>query len=300
MSTIPSLPASIPCLEPHGANWAIFMTRFRDAMKVTRRWAYFTGHNPRPMPQDPSNPTEGELDAAEKWEYEDCVASFLLFQCLSDAAVMCLSSCSTAQEQWEKLTQEHQAKSAYARADLHQTFLEMRCAKGEGVREFLASLHYKREELAAAGVHVTEKEHERTILRGIPSELATFASHLLSSAQLVHGTSTVSLDDLVHLICEEADRLKSQRVGSQPSQGGKGKPETEVFIATEPGERRRRPGKCHKCGEEGHWARECCTPKREGIATVPAAEAPLGATPPPEIQYAEDIHTVLDITEEFW
>ena len=224
MPTIERLPTTIPYLEPNGANWAIFAMRFRDAMKVMRRWMYFTGEKPCPKPKDPGNPTEREVDVATKWEYEDSVASFLLFQRLPDTAVMRLSSCSTAQEQWEMLTQEHQAKSAYAQADLHQSFLEMHCAKGEDVRDFLASLCYKREELAATGVHVTEKEHERTILHGIPSELATFASHLLSSALIVHGTSTVDLDTLISMICEEADHLKSQRMGRQPGQEEKTRP----------------------------------------------------------------------------
>ena len=302
MSTIGTLPTSIPYLEPNGANWAIFMMRFRDAMKVARRWVYFTGQKPCPKPQDPNHPTEGEVNAAEKWEYEDSVASFLLFQRLSDSTVMRLSKCCSAHEQWEMVAREYQAKSAHAQANLHQAFLEMRCWKGEDVREFLASLCYRKEELAAAGVHVTEKEYEHTILRGIPSELATFASHLLSSALLAHGTSTVNLDALISQVCEEADRLKTRHTSSQPHQG-KNKPETAVFVATEHGEKTQCTGKCHKCSEEGHWARECCTPKRKGNATAPVAQASLGATPPPEAQHVVgETHTVLDVdvAGEFW
>lgn len=40
-TTIEQLPANIPQLEPNGVNWAIFMMRFKDAMRVTRRWNYF-------------------------------------------------------------------------------------------------------------------------------------------------------------------------------------------------------------------------------------------------------------------
>ena len=67
---IPTLPASIPYLKPHGANWAIFAKRFQYAMKATRRWPYFTGGQPCPKPKDAGKPTASEIDAAEEWEYE--------------------------------------------------------------------------------------------------------------------------------------------------------------------------------------------------------------------------------------
>ena len=133
-------------------------------MKVTQWWGYFTGLKPCPKIQDPAAPTDNELNAIEQWEHNDSVACYLLSQCLPNTTIMCLSSCPTAKEQWDAMTQEFQAKSAYAKADLHQSFLEMCCAKGGDVREFLANLCYKKEELVAAGVHIIDKEYECTIL----------------------------------------------------------------------------------------------------------------------------------------
>jgi hypothetical protein len=49
-------------------------------------------------------------------------------------------------------------------ANLHQSFLEMHCVKGEDVWEFLGNLCYKQEELAASGIDITDKEYEYTIL----------------------------------------------------------------------------------------------------------------------------------------
>src|SRR5712671_5738667 len=140
--------------------------------------------------------------------------------------------------------------------------MEMRCAKGEDVRQFLASLCYRREELVTAGVKVTEKEYERTILCGIPSELATFASQLLSSALIIGPATSIDPDALHNQICEEADCLKSRRACGQPDQGAK-RETTEAFEATESDGRRQRRGKCQKCGEEGHWAR-VLHPKERG------------------------------------
>jgi hypothetical protein len=104
---------------------------------------------------------------------------------------------------------DYQAKSAYMQANLQQAFLEMHCAKGADMREFLTSLCYKHKELAAAEVQVTDEEYKRTILRGIPTELGTFVSQLLSVAALISKSALVDLDALVSHLCKEMDRLKS-------------------------------------------------------------------------------------------
>ena len=155
--------------------------------------------------------------------------SYLLLQRLPDITEMRLAHCTTTQERWTLVTKEYQAKSAYAQADLHQAFLDMRCSKGGDMQEFLANLCYKCEELAAAGVSVTEKEYEHTILRGIPNELVTFASHLLSSAQIIRSSAAVDLDALVNQICKEANRLKSRR--TKRGQGGKKDSTTDEALA---------------------------------------------------------------------
>ena len=50
-------------------------------------------------------------------------------------------------------------QSVYTQNDLKQVFFDMHCAKGVDVHVFLTSLHYKREELAAMGVLITQKEY---------------------------------------------------------------------------------------------------------------------------------------------
>ena len=194
---------------------------------------------------------------------------------------MRLNSCLLTEDCWKAVTKEYQAKSAYAQADLHQAFLDMRCMKGGDIREFLANLGYKREELAAASVDITDKEYERTILRGIPNELATFASQLLSSALIVHNAASVNINALVNQINKEADWLKTRRACGQSSHGGKKETTTdEALAATGSNDSRKkcRKGKCHNCDKLGHWAKECRSAKKDKEESVGTSSTPASTT----------------------
>ena len=143
--------------------------------------------------------------------------------------------------------------------------------KGADVRTFPTGLTYKREELAVAGITVSAKDYERTVLRGIPEELAKFAAHLLSSARLVHKVESIDTDMLISHICEEADRMKNRHTQDQQNRGG-GKKDSqmdEALAATssEGEKKKRHKGKCHNCGKTGHWACKChCQKKEEGMS----------------------------------
>ena len=227
-------------------------------MQATRRWGYFDGSKSHPVPKDKDNPTDAEVEAREKWDYEDLITCYLPSQRLPDTTAIRVSGCNTVKERWEKVSEEFSAKSVYAQNDLEHAFLQMRCPRGGDIWEFLTNLTYKRKELAAAGVTISTKDYERTVLRGIPEDLAKFAAHLLSSAHLIHGTTSIDTDTLISHICEEAERMKNRRTWDQLNQGGKKEGQTDEALAATGSDggkkKQRRKGKCHNCGKQdiGH------------------------------------------------
>jgi hypothetical protein len=261
-----------------------------------RRWSYFDGSKPCPVPKIKDKPTDAETDAIEKWEYEDQVARYLLSQRLPDTTAMRVSHYRTVKERWEKVTEEFIAKGVYAKNDLEHAFLLMRCPKGGDIRTFLTSLTYKREELAAAGVTISDKDYERTILRGIPEELAKYAAHLLGSARLNDPNAVVNTNTLIGHICEEAEWMKNHRTGSQLSQGGKKEGQSDEALAatgSEGGNKKCHKGKCHNCGKPGHWACECRSAKKEqGASGQAASSSPLGTSGKPETKLVGSANAV--------
>ena len=278
----PSL-TNIPRLEQDGSNWAIFQTRFQMAMIASNYWECFEGSRARPIAKDPTAATKEEEGTIAAWEKDDNIARYLLSQRLPDSAVLSFSSCSSVQICWKLVTEEYRAKSAFAKSDLEQVFLEMRCPKGGDVRTFLTSLRSKREELSAVGVAVSDWDYQKTVLKGVPDDLATFAAQLLSSRRFNNLPDT-DTDTLINHICEEADRGKHRPGGSAHGKragGGKKEGADEALAATGSEDRKgRKKGKCHNCGKPGHWARECRSAKKDPSAT----ETSQAFTPKPKAE----------------
>ena len=287
--SIEQLPANIPCLEPNSVNWAIFSMRFQEAMQATCCWGYFDGSKSRPMPKDKDNLTDAEVEAREKWDYKDLITCYLLSQRLPDTTAICVSGCNTVKEHWEEVSEEFSAKSVYAQNDLEHAFLQMRCPRGGDIWAFLTNLMYKHKELAAAGITISTKDYECTILRGIPEDLAKFTAHLLSSACLIYGTTSIDTNTLISHICKEAERMKNRRMQDQLNQGGKKEGQTDEALAatgSDGGKKKQHcKGKCHNCGKPGHWAHKCHSPKKEEGASGQAASlSSLGTASKPEMK----------------
>ena len=77
----------------------------------------------------------------------------------------------------------------------------------------MTALRCKRKVLVAAGVRITQREYQRTILKSLPDELAKFAAQLLVSAQ--HSGFILDTNMLINSVIEESECLKNQHACSQ-------------------------------------------------------------------------------------
>jgi len=145
-----SFPSSILKLDATGLNWAIFSVRFQDAVKVKGFWGHFDGSEPHPIalpapavvvipPEGaatmPAAPEDPDLAAQQlQWDKNERLAESLLMQKISDSTLMHVHSKKTIKEQWEAIVVEYTSKGAYVQTDLHQKFMEIKCADKGSIR----------------------------------------------------------------------------------------------------------------------------------------------------------------------
>ena len=234
-------------------------------------WDFFDGSDTCPIPVNSNNITEAEKLDGKQWDRKDIIAQCLLSERLPIETAMDIDVFSTAEVQWSAVNALFTVKSMYMKADLHQAFLNMCCPKGGNVWEYLTSLKIKCYKLKAAEVSITDTEYQHTILKGVPDALANYATQTLLMLQLAvkYTGMPVDMSDVIDLVCEEANHMKTCCMLNDPAQGqSKGKnwsaaqapDEALATASTDKGSNGRcYKGNCHHCGKPGHWAHKCHT-----------------------------------------
>jgi hypothetical protein len=202
---------------------------------------------------------------------DECSARSLLTQKLPDSALMRIQNKASVKERWDAITTEFTQKGAFAQTELRARFLDMKCPEKSNVREFLDSLHVKREELATVGVEIDTKDYLSTIISPLPISLSNFASNQLATAKLYHSTKTIDPNVLISLISEEYERQKVQRLcrsnGKSPKEDNHDK---AMYASSSRGRKaggmnHKFPrGTCWGCGDKGHFRDKCPKKLKDG------------------------------------
>ena len=288
-----TLPSSVPKLDSTGSNWTVFLFRFQDAVDAKGFWGHFDGSSPKPELSDDA--TEAQLAAKTQWEKDERSSKSLLTQKLPDSTMVLIHSKTTVKERWEAVVQEYTLKSEYAKTGLRAKFLGMRCTDKGGVREFLEGLRLKKEELSQAGVDIDEKDYFSVIISSLPAAMSNFASSQLAAARF-SGMKTITSNDLISILLEEADRQKAQF--AQRKGSGKGKEEDEALAVGESSKGKKGKGKgkkdveCWGCGKKGHFRNRCPEPKedkkpKQGAANAAVSDDEEGAWAAEEVAEAD-------------
>ena len=247
-----------------------------DAVEAKGFWNHFDGSSTAPVLS--ATATAAEIEAKNQWDKDERSAKTLLTQKLPDSTVLETHSLKTVRERWEAVVKEYMIKGAFAQTEMRAKFLTSRCPEKGNPKEFLKGLRLKKEELAQAGIKISEEDYLLTIISSLPDSLSTFASIQMSwSSQ--NGSQQMDASTLMNTLIQEAKR-QNQRNQRRKQTAGKGKEDEKnealAVSAEKPRGRKDAAGKvlCWNCDEEGHLKNKCPKPKRSRDDTKTTADKP--------------------------
>jgi hypothetical protein len=182
-----------------------------------------------------------------------------LDQCLHEKTALDIEVCAITKDQWDMIKQKFMAKSKYAKADLYQLFLDMKCPKGGNIHKFLNNLSTKHYELKAISITITDINYQCIILHSMPAYISAYVSNTLTTLTIISKVTgkPVDMEKLLSNISDEANRMKAQC----PSAYSRGKKEDHtdeaLAITSSAGtsgysKRKHCKGTCNHCSIEGH------------------------------------------------
>ncbi|THH06846.1 hypothetical protein EW145_g3795 [Phellinidium pouzarii] len=231
--------------------------------------------------QDPNNATQVAQAAAaaaaandpaliqsqQEWDNHEAMAQYLLSQCIPDTVLVQVQRFQLVTHRWAAIEWEFTNKSIYTQTSLCTDFLAMKCLKGADVHEFLS-----------------------TIINSVPAELSKFASAQIMASELnarnmalfsgvaltsqqIRTIRSINPDILIHVISDEANRLKQEHASRQnvhanlnlnPNTKASHFNDRDTALAATTNETKQRDTrKCFNCNKIGHISRFCRSPRKD-------------------------------------
>lgn len=165
----------------------------------------------------------------------------------------------TAKAAWDALKNQFARESLLQKVRLRQQYYSCRFRSGDNMLEHISHLRSLHDQLKEMGVNVEDKELAMTLLASLPEEFKP----LITALDAVDDEN-ISYEKVKNMLLNDVDRTSDSKTAEDAFSAKRGwgqrgkqynrndkKNNVPVF-----------KGKCHKCQEKGHYARDCPKQKK--------------------------------------
>jgi gag-polypeptide of LTR copia-type len=197
--------------------------------------------------------TIGALTPDAHWEKEENAIKQVLGSTLSNMAFNRIKASANVHDAWETLRRVYEEQSKALVTNLIWRFWNKHCDEDKSIRlhfEYLADL---REQLAAMGKSVIDKDYTDMLLASLPASYDRAVSFISASAHL--GSKALMAEIFEQLILDESkwqqvkDRYVESRDEAQAADSGKQKGKDKS--------KDKKKVECYNCCKTRHYKSEC-------------------------------------------
>jgi len=248
----------------NGMNYAMWSGHMKSALQSKYLWLIVTGDEdcPPEVGADASE-TERRLGRKERldWKLRDQAAMGNIKGACETSQIPFIEKdmVTTSKEMWEELKKVHQ--TSLSKINIHYLFEELYTRKyvnGASMDEHITSFLDLSHRIISAG----EKLDDLHLARAMVLSLPKTPSWELVKIPLFELTMLTSEAVSTRLL-QEANRRKREKSGSETALIARGKQKQGKGKGKSKGKGAQPSDKCHRCGKQGHWAKDCEEPEAE-------------------------------------
>lgn len=186
----------------------------------------------------------------DEWLKKDSKAQSLIVTRLSETVMLHVLTCQSAAEIWRKLHIVYEQKSETSIHMVQQQFFQYKYAEDMEMSVFLSKIQEFQNKLKQLGEEIPDKLILTKILMSLPDKYSYFISAWESTA-----SENQTLDNLMARLLIEEERQRSKNSHAEESVALLAKKQNQTAL------------KCYKCGQPGHFKKNCKNNNNQNVKT---------------------------------